>query len=184
MINVKAEILDHFYAAEDLLQNIDEALANIDVLIKILENVKCQTFNSNYFYNCLDVSGLCDYEDETLVPVHQNQFPSIRNIEYDRYFKIPVIDVLTNLGLAMQNIQTYYILLFDINMDYFEEYNDFEARLEGVKIYVRPVIDKSISPHQNAINYAIGIKEILKQNLPEVLEKYKHHISTLEEKLG
>lgn len=181
-IDPRKDIIHYFDEAENLLNEKEKVFEKIDQMIDLLKEVEVEEISGGYFYNCKNTPGLCGYEDEAKVYVAPHQFTSIKNEEYKALIKIPITSKLYNLGGAMTNIDLSYPLLFKIsNAKEIENYETFQKRISQVSLYVKPTINEQKSPHINGIEYLEGLKNIIENNLPEVLDAYKHHVETLRE---
>jgi hypothetical protein len=162
-MNPKTEILDPFDFATELFENREHHIQTIDNYLELMGRINCQEIQGGYFYNCADVDGFCEPDDDSLTYVSQNQFSSIRPKEYEDMIENPILQPLYALHDAMVKIDLYYPLLFNIgdSIKQLQEYQSFQKRIETAKLYIQPYIDKSIPPHINAINYVTNIKGIL-----------------------
>lgn len=178
----KKDIIQYFDKANNLYEGREEAHEKIDQMIELLSGVEVDTISGGYFYNCKDTPGLCEYDNDDKVYVSPHQISTIKNEEYEELIEGPITSVLYELGGAMTNIDLYYPLLFKINnAEQIEQYEKFQKRIREITLYVKPTIDTSRAPHENAINYLNGLKSIIENNLPEVLDAYNHHVETLRE---
>lgn len=184
MININPfkDIVFHFDIAAKLYEDKESSLAKIDKLILVLEAVNVEIISNGYFYNCSDSPGLCEYDNNSLVYIAPHQISAVRNKEYESLFTIPILEKLRNLAGAMQNIDLYYPLLFKISSNgEIREYQSFKERISKIKLYIKSVNDENKPPHINAIEYLKVMKIVIKENLPQVLDTYHHHVETLRE---
>ncbi|PHI18086.1 hypothetical protein CEQ90_19790 [Lewinellaceae bacterium SD302] len=181
-LDPKKDIVQHFDKAENLYSSKEKIIGLIDQMINILNNIQVEYIGGGYFYKCKDATGLCPYDDEASIFVAPHQISAIRNKDYEELIDNPILSILKDLGSAMINIDMHYPLLFKLSStSEINQYKQFKERIQSVTLFTDPTIDTSKAPHENAIDYLTALKDIIRNNLPNIIEIYRHHVETLRE---